>query len=64
MSRLTWPDLLIEDITPEQFRAWIAPWAGVIGGSVAPAFLNKFAIGQRVRVILNDRNRTPHEGGA
>ena len=21
-----------------------------------------FAIGQRVRVVLNDRNRTPHEG--
>lgn len=22
----------------------------------------EFAIGQRVRVVLNDRNRTPHEG--
>src|SRR5437763_688889 len=42
MSRLTWADLLIEDITPDQFRAWIAPWAGVVTGTVAPAFLSKF----------------------
>ena len=44
MSRLTWADLLIDDITPDQFRAWIAPWAGVIGGTVAPAFLSKFGV--------------------
>jgi hypothetical protein len=42
MSRLTWDDLLIQDITPEQFRDWLAPWAGVVTGRVAPAFLNKF----------------------
>jgi hypothetical protein len=42
MSRLTWADLIIEDITPNQFRDWLAPWAGVVTGPVAPAFLSKF----------------------
>jgi hypothetical protein len=42
MSRLTWADLLIDDIAPDQFRDWIEPWAGVVGGTVAPAFLSKF----------------------
>src|SRR5689334_8679016 len=42
MSRLTWADLLIEDITPDQFRDWLAPWSGVVTGRVAPAFLSKF----------------------
>jgi hypothetical protein len=42
MSRLTWADLLIEEISPDQFREWIAPWSGVVSGRVAPAFLNKF----------------------
>src|SRR5205823_7666897 len=39
---LTWADLIIENLTGEQLRQWIEPWAGVVGGSVAPAFLNKF----------------------
>jgi hypothetical protein len=42
MERLTWDDLLIQDITPEQFRDWISPWSGVITGRLAPAYLNKF----------------------
>jgi hypothetical protein len=42
MCRLSWPDLLIEDITPDQFRDWLAPWAGIVFGRVAPAFINKF----------------------
>ena len=42
MSRLTWPDLLIEDVTPEQFRDWLAPWAGIVVGRAGPAFANKF----------------------
>lgn len=44
MSKLTWADLLIDDISPDQFRAWLAPWAGVVGGAVAPAFLTKFGV--------------------
>jgi hypothetical protein len=39
---LTWHDLIIEDITPEQFQQWIEPWMGVIDGRVAPAFVSKF----------------------
>ena len=42
MSRLTWNDLHTQDITPDQFRDWISPWAGVISGRVAPAFMSKF----------------------
>ncbi len=42
MSRLTWADLLIEDITPDQFRDWLAPWASVVTGTVGPAFASKF----------------------
>jgi hypothetical protein len=39
---LAWDELIIEDITPEQFQQWIEPWMGIIGGRVAPAFVNKF----------------------
>jgi hypothetical protein len=42
MSRLTWDDLLVQDITPEQFRDWLSPWAGVVTGRVAPVFMSKF----------------------
>jgi hypothetical protein len=41
---LTWADLIIEDITPEQFQHWLEPWQGFIGGRVAPAFLSKFGM--------------------
>jgi hypothetical protein len=40
--RLTWADLLIDEITPEDFQRWITNWQGVIGGQIAPAFMNKF----------------------
>lgn len=42
MSRLSWADLLIEDISPEQFSEWITPWSGVVHGVAAPAFVSKF----------------------
>jgi hypothetical protein len=42
MLQLTWNDLLVQDISPEQFRDWILPWAGVVTGRVAPAFMSKF----------------------
>jgi hypothetical protein len=44
MSPLTWDDLLIQDVTPDQFRDWISPWTGIVTGRVAPAFLSKFGI--------------------
>jgi len=40
--RLTWADLLIEEITPEDFRRWIENWEGGVSGQIAPAFMNKF----------------------
>lgn len=42
MQRLTWTDLLVQDVTPDQFRDWLAPWNGIVVGKVALAFLNKF----------------------
>jgi hypothetical protein len=42
--KLTWPDLLVEDIAPEEFTRWISPWSGFISGPLAPAFLNKFGV--------------------
>jgi hypothetical protein len=42
MLRLKWNDLLIQDITSEQFREWVLPWTGIVSGSVAPVFLSKF----------------------
>ncbi len=42
MCRLAWTDLLIEDIAPERFEAWLTPWAGIITGHVGPMFLNTF----------------------
>ena len=42
MLRLTWADLLIEGITPDQFRDWLAPWANVVTGTVGPALASKF----------------------
>lgn len=42
MRQLTWADLLIQDLTPAQFSAWIEPWRQRIGGQVSPLFLNMF----------------------
>lgn len=39
---LAWADLIIEDITPEDFQQWLEPWEDRIGGRVAPVFLSKF----------------------
>ena len=39
---LTWDDLIIQQITQQEFQQWIDPWIGVISGQVAPVFLNKF----------------------
>ena len=39
---MTWDDLLIQDLTPDSTRLWLAPWSGVVSGSLSPIFLNKF----------------------
>src|SRR5262245_39231648 len=42
LMALTWDDLIIEEISPQQFQQWIEPWIRIIAGRVAPAFLSKF----------------------
>jgi len=42
MPRLTWDDLLVQEMTADQFRDWMSPWFGVISGRMAPAFMSKF----------------------
>ena len=44
MSRLTWDDLLVQDITADQFGDWLSPWTGVVTGRVTPAFISKFGV--------------------
>ena len=38
-----------------------APWGRMVGMNEVPA-TPEYSLGQRVRVVLNEHNRTPHEG--
>ncbi|MBL9183867.1 MAG: hypothetical protein JNN17_17130 [Verrucomicrobiaceae bacterium] len=40
--KLTWHDLLIDNVSVEQWREWLLPWNGVVKGDIAPIFMNKF----------------------
>jgi hypothetical protein len=42
--KLSWQDLLIEDLTESEFGQWIAEWQGMVSGRAAVAFLNKFGV--------------------
>jgi hypothetical protein len=42
MSRLTWDDLVIRDIAPDDCQQWLAPWSWLVDGRLAVEFLNKF----------------------
>ena len=42
MSKLTWSDLIIEPIAPEDSKVWLENWAPWIQGRVAPLFMSKF----------------------
>ena len=44
MPRLTWTNLIIEDITPEEFTDWMTPWIGHVTGPIAPALMTRFGI--------------------
>lgn len=44
MSRLEWTDLLIDNISPEQFQQWIAPWRSLLSGHASPAFMTRFGV--------------------
>lgn len=42
MSRLTWDDLLIQNVAQDDFSRWLAPWSWLVTGRMAPEYLNKF----------------------
>ena len=42
--KLTWDDLLIENVTHQDFERWISEWSGVVRGDAEVAFLNKFGV--------------------
>jgi hypothetical protein len=42
MSRLTWDDLLIREFSQDDCRRWLEPWSWLVGGVLAPEWLNKF----------------------
>lgn len=42
MTRLTWDDLLIRDLKPDECHLWLAHWSWLLGGRLAPECLNKF----------------------
>jgi hypothetical protein len=41
-SKLTWDDLLIQNISPADGRTWLGYWSSLVGGRVAPVFMSKF----------------------
>lgn len=40
--KLTWNDLLIQDLDEQEVSALLSPWSFMLQGRVAPIFLNKF----------------------
>ena len=42
MPNLTWSDLIIERIAPEDTKVWLQYWKPWIQGRVAPLFMSKF----------------------
>jgi len=40
--RLTWNDLLVQNISESNAREWLGCWQGVIKNKVAPLFMSKF----------------------
>lgn len=40
--KLTWADLLIEDLDPADCERWLGFWGAAVSGPLAPEFLNEF----------------------
>ena len=40
--KLTWDDLLIQDISPSDANEWLGYWSSMVRGRVAPVFMSKF----------------------
>lgn len=41
-NKLTWNDLLIENISDSDAQTWLGYWSGMVSGRVAPVFMSKF----------------------
>ncbi len=41
-TKLTWNDLLIENISDSDSETWLGYWSGMVTGRVAPVFMSKF----------------------
>jgi len=41
-SKLTWDDLLIQDIAASDAHEWLGYWSGTVRAKVAPVFISKF----------------------
>ena len=40
--KFTWEDLIVDNVTPEEASAWLAPWDWLVSGRVYPVFLSRF----------------------
>ena len=40
--KLTWNDLIIQNIAHEEMQTWIAPWSHLLTGKFAPVFMSMF----------------------
>src|SRR6266576_5184488 len=40
--KLTWDDLLIQNITPEEAERWLGDWRFMVAGRVAPVSMSRF----------------------
>ena len=40
--KLTWDDLLIQNLPPVEVRTWLAEWTWLVSGDVSPVFMTKF----------------------
>jgi hypothetical protein len=42
MAQLAWSDLIIEPVTPDDAKVWLANWSRWVQGRVSPLFMSKF----------------------
>jgi hypothetical protein len=40
--KLTWDDLIVENVTPTEAANWLADWEWFLDGQIAPIFLSRF----------------------
>lgn len=40
--RLTWEDLILDNVTAEEASAWLSEWKWLLSGQIYPVFLSRF----------------------